>query len=90
VFTKFDLTTAKIYQISTYNKVNLPQNVDSSIHANLNSLAFELFALQQRGLLHETGFLFMPFSIDGLAYQKSFSEKRDQSLINIAHHFNHR
>ena len=48
--------------------------------SNLNSLAFELFVLQQC-FLHETGFLryeiFMFFFIDG---KKSFSAKRDQKL----------
>ena len=48
--------------------------------SNLNSLAFELFVLQQC-FLNETGFLryeiFMFFFIDG---KKSFSAKRDQKL----------
>ena len=48
--------------------------------SNLNSLAFELFVLQQC-FVHETGFprceIFMFFFIDG---RKSFSAKRDQKL----------
>ena len=37
--------------------MNLPYKIDSSIHGNLNSLASELFVVQQRSFLHETGFL---------------------------------
>ena len=45
--------------------MNLPYKIDSSFHANLNSLASELFVLQQRSFLHEKGFprykIFVPF-----------------------------
>ena len=39
-----------------FNKMNLSYKIDSSIHENLNSLASELFVLQQRSFLHEKGF----------------------------------
>ena len=28
------VTTVEIYQLNTYNKVNLPQKINSSIHGN--------------------------------------------------------
>ena len=85
------LTTAKIYRLNTFNKINLPYKIDSSIHGNLNSLASELFVVQQRSFLHETGFprykIFVSFFIDR---KNTFRRNVIKSWINIARHLNHR
>ena len=79
-----DLTSKQLRKSTNY----IQQSESAIKHrflnsGNLNLLAFELFASQQRGFLQETGFpclkLFMPFFIDGrVRLFKSFSVKRDQ------------
>ena len=64
--------------------MNLPYKIDSSIHGNLNSLASELFVVQQRSFLHETGFprykIFVSFFIDR---KNTFRRNVIKSWINI-------
>ena len=80
------LTTAKIYRLNTFNKMNLPYKIDSSIHGNLNSLASELLAFYTKRDFLAIRFL-CPFFIDR---KNTFRRNVIKSWINIARHLNHR